>query len=156
MIAVCLSDIARYLIPNWMVLALILIYPAAVYISPARPDWGIACVIALATFVVGYLVLFLRFMGGGDIKLLTAATLYAGKPSFVDFIVYVAIIGGIGTLVLLALRSITPYVFVKLGKTGAAIPRVLTAKEPAPYGVAIAAAFLILLWSGHLPGLIFR
>ena len=154
MIAVCLSDITRYIIPNWLVLALIVLYPAAVVLARVKPDWGTACIIALATFLVGYVILFLRVMGGGDIKLLTAASLYAGKDAYLDFIVYVAILGGLGTLLLLALRSIVPYVFLKTGKSGASIPRVLTHKEPAPYGVAIAAAFLILLWGGRLPGLV--
>jgi prepilin peptidase CpaA len=152
MLMVVLSDIARYLIPNWLVLSLMALYPVAVYIAPHRPDWQIACLIAFITLLVGYLVL-LRYMGGGDIKLLTATALYAGKAGFGDFIVLVAIIGGLGTLLLLLLRALTPYVFLKAKKTGASVPRVLTPGEPVPYGVAIAAAFLYMLWNNQLPGL---
>jgi prepilin peptidase CpaA len=154
MIAVCLSDISRFLIPNWIVLAILALYPVAVWLSPARPDWKMACLIALITFIAGYILFFLRIMGGGDIKLLTATILYAGKSGFLDFLIYVAILGGLGTLLLLALRAMAPYIFLKLGKSGSTIPRVLTNKEPAPYGVAIAAAFLLMLWGGKLPGLI--
>ena len=152
MIAVCLSDIAQYRIPNTLVLALTVFYPVAVYLSPARPDWMMACVIALITFVVGY-VLLMRYMGGGDVKLLTAAALYAGKSGMIDFIVYVALLGGAGTLLLLALRALAPYVWLKIGASGGSIPRVLSGKEPVPYGVAIAGAFLIMLWMNKLPGL---
>lgn len=153
MIAVILSDIARYIIPNWLVLALVLVYPVAVWVSPAHIHWGSACLVALGVFALGYVCFILHFMGGGDIKLLTAASLYAGVLEAIDFLVYMAILGGIGTLLLLALRSIAPYVALKLGKNGASIPRVLTHKEPVPYGVAIAIAFLIMLWSNRFPGL---
>jgi prepilin peptidase CpaA len=153
MIAVMLSDISRYRIPNALVLALLAFYPFAVWVAPVRPDWGGACLVALGTFIFSIFLL-ARFMGGGDLKLLSATALYAGKSGMMDFVVYIAILGGLGTLFLLGLRALAPYVFMKMGKTGADIPRVLTDKEPAPYGVAIAAAFLLMLWSDKLPGLV--
>lgn len=153
MIAVILSDTSRYIIPNWLVLALVVLYPVAVWLAPVKPDWMIACAICFGTFVVG-LLLIARYMGGGDVKLLTAVALYGGKEGFVDLIVYTALLGGVGTLLLLLLRALTPFVWLKLGLSGASIPRVLTPKEPVPYGVAIAGAFLIMLWGGKLPGLV--
>lgn len=153
MIAVTLSDMARYMIPNWLVLALLMLYPVAVYVSASRPDWHAACLVAFIAFIIGYVLFFLRLMGGGDIKLLTAASLYAGLSGILDFIMYVALLGGVGSLLLLALRAFTPYLFLKAGRTAADIPRVLSDKEPVPYGVAIAIAFLLMLWSGNLPGL---
>ena len=94
MIAVILGDVSRYLIPNWLVLSLMVLYPVAVYIAPVTPDWKMACVIAVATFAVGYVLFSFRIMGGGDIKLLTALALYAGTGAMIDFLVYVAMIGG--------------------------------------------------------------
>ena len=153
MLTVTFSDITRYLIPNWLVLAITIFYPIAIWVAPVKPDWGSACLIAFGAFVIGLLVLS-RFMGGGDVKLLTATALYAGKAGIIDFTVYVAILGGLGTLLLLGMRTMAPWVYMKLGKTGADVPRVLTEKEPAPYGVAIAGAFLLMLWTGRLPGLV--
>ena len=97
----------------------------------------------------------MRFIGGGDIKLLTALVLYTGKPVTFDFLVYVTILGGIGTLLLLVLRSMLSYIILRLGHSQESLPRVLrTGERYVPYGVAIAIAFLGLLWSGKLPGLV--
>jgi prepilin peptidase CpaA len=153
MIAIILSDIMRYLIPNWLVLALLALYPVAVYVSSARPDWKTACLVCLITFAAGNVIFFLRLMGGGDIKLLTATALYAGSAGILDFIVYVAILGGLGSVVLLLMRALTPFVFSKIGKGAESIPRVLSDGAPVPYGVAIAGAFLFMLWNSKLPGL---
>jgi prepilin peptidase CpaA len=100
------------------------------------------------------IILLLPFMGAGDVKLLTACALYTGEGGMLDFIVYVAVFGGIGSVLLLVLRAFTPYAFLKAGLGAEKIPRVLTDKEPVPYGVAIALAFLIMLWGGHMPGLV--
>lgn len=151
MFAVMLSDTQRYRIPNGIVLALLALYPVAVYVAHGLPDWKTACLVCLITFAVG-IVLILPFMGAGDVKLLTACSLYVNKGGMLDFIVLVAILGGIGSLLLLALRAITPFVFMKLRLSAESIPRVLSHKEPVPYGVAIAGAFLWMLWSNTLPG----
>lgn len=154
MLAVILNDVSRYIIPNWLVLVLTLFYPVAVYICPVRPNWGMACVVSLGMFVVGLFVL-VRFIGAGDVKLLTATALYAGTSGIVDFIVYVTILGGLGTIVLLGLRLLIAGIFTALGKPMTSVPRVLTVGEKyVPYGVAIAGAFLIMLWGGKLPGLV--
>jgi len=154
MFAVIINDVSRYLIPNWLVLAITLFYPVTVYICPVRPNWGMACVVSFATFLVGLFVL-VRFIGAGDVKLLTATALYAGSDGIVDFIVYVTLLGGLGTLVLLLLRIVVSYIFTKLGKPSKSIRACSrSAKKYVPYGVAIAAAFLIMLWGGKLPGLV--
>jgi hypothetical protein len=46
-----------------------------------------------------------------------------------------------------------PYALSKL-KNPPPIPRVFTIGEPVPYGVAIAIVFLVLLWTGKIPGII--
>jgi prepilin peptidase CpaA len=153
MLAVILNDTTRYLIPNWLVLALILLYPVAVRVSPARPDWRTACVIALAVFLVGFIFLF-RFMGGGDIKLLTATSLYVGEEAGPQYIMLVALLGGGLAILLLVTRPLFKHLFDKLKKPEL-LPRVLTPGEKyMPYGAAIAIAFLILLWQGKMPGLV--
>jgi prepilin peptidase CpaA len=154
MFAVILNDVSRYLIPNWLVLALIVFYPVAVYVAPVRPDWGMACVVSIAMFAVGFFIL-ARFIGGGDVKLLTAAVLYTGQPSTLDFIIYLTLLGGAGTVLLLLLRHVIAFLFTRLGKPLTSVPRVLKVGEKyVPYGVAIAGSFLILLWGGKLPGLV--
>ena len=154
MILIIQSDLRKYIIPNWITGCLLLLYPVAVVLSPVRPDWKIALLIALGMFAVGFVLFAARIMGGGDIKLLPVTALYAGKESFLDFIVGVALLGGILTLLLLALRPFTAYAFSRI-KSPPPIPRVLTTGEPVPYGLAIAGCFLALLWAGKLPGIVF-
>ena len=76
-------------------------------------------------------------MGGGDVKLLTAATLWAGPGLTPALLIGTAILGGLLTLALLfplALRA----VFAPAAAAG-------TAKRvPVPYGVAIAGAALVV------------
>jgi prepilin peptidase CpaA len=153
MITVILNDVTRFLIPNWLVLALIAVYPVAVIVSAAHPDWKIACGVAFAAFVVLATLYFLKLFGAGDAKLLAATTLYTGKEVLLDYIVVVALSGGALALFLLAIRPLAKRFYDARGKASS-LPRVLTPGEKfVPYGVAIAGAFLYMLWSNRLPGL---
>jgi prepilin peptidase CpaA len=76
-------------------------------------------------------------MGGGDVKLLTAATLWAGPGLTPSLLIVTAVLGGLLTLALLsplALRA----VFAPAAVADAA------KRMPVPYGVAIAGAALIV------------
>jgi len=116
-----------------------------------RPDCQAALIISAVVFALGFLLFIGRFMGGGDIKLLTAAALWAGKNSALDFFVWVGFLGGLLAIGLWLIRFIIPALFARLKI--ATIPRVLTIGEPAPYGVAIAIAFLLILLNGKIAGL---
>ncbi|MEI6730638.1 MAG: hypothetical protein WCL30_05200, partial [Pseudomonadota bacterium] len=111
-----------------------------------------AGLVALASFAGGFVIFALKFMGGGDVKLFTALTLYVGKLGFIDFLVGVGIYGGILTLLLLAIRPAASYLVSKNRDT-ITIPRVLKIGEPVPYGIAIGIAFLHTLWAGGIPGI---
>jgi len=154
MITVMITDMTHFIIPNSLVIAILLLYPILLYTAPVRPDWKIGLLIALAVFAAGFLLFAFQIMGGGDIKLLVAASLFAGKDGFPEFIMGVGIFGGLLAVILLLLRQIIPYLFLKLKRPPTSIPRLLTTDQPAPYGVAIATAFLIVLWSGKIPGII--
>ena len=153
MITVIIADFTRYIIPNWLVGIVLLLYPVMVYFSPARPDWQGALLIAIGVFAVGFLLFAVGAMGGGDIKLLTATVLWIGKMNAIMFFLWVSILGGILAIALWLLRYMIPYALSKL-KNPPPIPRVFTIGEPVPYGVAIAIVFLVLLWTGKIPGII--
>ena len=77
-------------------------------------------------------------MGGGDVKLLTAATLWVGPGGTPSLLIGTAVLGGLLTLALLfplALRA----VFAPAAAASAA------RRMPVPYGVAIAGAALIVM-----------
>ena len=151
MLTVFVTDGLRYVIPNWLVLAILLIYPVMVWRLHV-PDWPLAFAIALACFAVGFLIFITKIMGGGDVKLLAAASLYAGKTSILPFIVAVAMLGGVLALLLILGRPLAHYAAGKIGQANR-LPRVLMVDQPVPYGLAIAGAFLWLLWSSRIPGI---
>jgi prepilin peptidase CpaA len=86
-------------------------------------------------FAACFCLFALNVMGGGDAKLLTASAIWFGlSTSLVAFLLYVSVIGGLLTLVVLFLRSKENLILA------ARIPvphRLLTSKK-IPYGVAIA------------------
>lgn len=93
--------------------------------------------VALATLVVTAGLFALRWMGGGDVKLLTALALWVPPLMFLNLIVAMAIIGGILTLAFGAWH----------------IARRQRDRLAIPYGVAIAAAALLTLGETYLPAL---
>jgi len=151
-VAVMVTDLIKFKIPNIMVLAILLIYPVLLFIAPTMPDWQSALLVALASFAGGFVIFALKLMGGGDVKLFAVLTLYIGKSGFLDFLVGVGIYGGILTLFLLAIRPVSSYLVSKNRDT-ITIPRVLKIGEPVPYGIAIGLSFLHTLWVVGIPGI---
>lgn len=147
MLAVMVSDASRYLIPNWLVGSLLVLYPVAVYMSPYEVDWKMALVAMAIMFAFGYVIFALRFMGAGDIKLLVVCALWVGLQHLLEFVFTVALFGGLLSLLLWGARKALPLLPVVREKK---LPRVLCNGQPVPYGLAIATAFLLLLRDGHL------
>jgi prepilin peptidase CpaA len=114
------------------------------------PDWKSSLMIGGGAFAVGFALFALNLMGGGDVKLLAVISLFVGKEAFVDFITLVALLGGALSILLVVTRKAIAHSVVRLGKSTESLPRILTVGAPAPYGVAIGLAFLILLWEGHI------
>lgn len=153
MLTVIFTDLTRYIIPNWLVAILLALYPVLVLLAPTRPDWKMGILAALCMFVAGFLLFVSRVMGGGDVKLLTAASLYTGFLAMPEFMMGVGILGGFLALALLALRPLAMYGCSKM-QSSPRLPRVLLQGEPVPYGIAIAISFLVLLWKNLIPGII--
>jgi len=145
MLAVIIYDVTRYIIPNWLVGSLLVLYPVAVLLSPHAVDWLMALAAMGVVFILGYIVFALRLMGGGDIKLITVCALWVGWQVLPEFIFLMAMAGGLLAIVLWLLRKL-----LARWKLGRPLPRVLKMGEPVPYGIAIAAAMLILNYLGKL------
>lgn len=147
MAAVVLYDSTRYLIPNPLNGAILLLWLIGIFFLPIDPWMSLAA--AAVVLVVGLGFFALGLMGGGDIKLLVVLTLWTGWSMLtVHFLMLTAIMGGVLVVVMLVLRA--------AGQTllrGHTLPRFFTPKQPVPYGLAIAAAFLLLLWRGMIPAL---
>ena len=92
-------------------------------------------------------------MGGGDVKMLAVCGLWLEwSMALVHFILGVAILGGILSLLLLAGRPTIAFLASRLKNTPK-IPRVLSYGEPIPYGIAIGATFIIMTWKDLIPSL---
>lgn len=154
MVAVMYFDITRYLIPNWLVGIVLLLYAFLLLFAPEGIDWAGALLVAFLAFIAGFVMFTLKWMGGGDIKLLIACMLWTGRTeTSIEFVIYTGIIGGFLSLILWAGRPVVAWAAAKRSVPATKIPRLLTTGQPVPYGLAIAGAFLIVLWMGKIPGL---
>jgi prepilin peptidase CpaA len=149
MLATIWFDATRYIIPNWLVGALLAVYPLAVVMAAQPVDWPMALAGMAIVFAVGYVVFAMKWMGGGDIKLIIACSLWVGFSNLLDFIFLFALLGGLLSVVVWSVRKLEPLLLTPARM--ATLPRILRNGEPVPYGLAIAAAFLLLMWMGRIP-----
>jgi prepilin peptidase CpaA len=152
MLAVLWYDVSRYIIPNWLVGLMLISYPVAVAMAHTGIDWKMALVGMTLVLVLGYIVFAMKWMGGGDIKLMTAGALWVGLENLPDFLFIVALLGGVFSIFMLVVRKLVPFI-PKITKT-ADVPRILRDGEPIPYGVAIALGFLFMLLNGKVPAVL--
>lgn len=101
---------------------------AAGRVSPSTLAMTIGC--ALVVFVVGAIAFAVGALGGGDVKLLAAVSLFAGPAGMVDFLSITAIVGGLMGLAILA--------GAPLGQPAVAGPLRARLRRGLPYGPAIA------------------
>ncbi len=100
-------------------------------------DLALAMTCAVAVFFVGAAAFAAGALGGGDVKLLAVASLFAGPVLLLDFLTIVALVGGAMGLAILAGAPIGPAATTGDGTTVRARLR-----SGLPYGPAIAAGGL--------------
>ncbi len=143
------TDAYAYRIPNMVNLAIILLFPIALFATDAPLNWQNALLGFALVFAVGFVLFVANIMGGGDVKMLAAISLWLEYGRILlDFFLLMSILGGILTLFLLSSRKYAPFIALKMRKNH--IPKLFTHGEPVPYGIAIGIAFLWLLWAGKL------
>jgi prepilin peptidase CpaA len=139
----CISDIRRLRIPNAVSLIVIALFfvnylaqPAPGSLAPHLWAGGIAFLVTFALYMAGA-------MGAGDVKLISALMLWGGVRDGPDFLVVMALIGGLLAGPLLALR--------KAMAVWPAVKRYIPSRRVKawarrgifPYGIAICIAGLI-------------
>lgn len=147
MLAVMFYDASKFIIPNWLVGSLLLLYPVAYYCSPAIIDWKMDMLGMLLMFALGYFIFAFRLMGAGDVKLIIVLSLWVGLGKLAMFGFNFAVLGGILSIVVLVARKLVPYTISDKSK----LPRIFRDKQPVPYGLAISGAFLMMLYGGDVP-----
>ena len=100
---------------------------------------GLAVACAVGMFAAGAAAFALGSLGGGDVKLLVAASLFAGPALLLDFVMVTALAGGLLSLAVLAGAPIGPA--TAAGSAGEATVR-SRLRGGLPYGPAIAAGGL--------------
>lgn len=137
LVAASLQDLRHLRIPNRIPLALVALFALRVVLiggAPVLPH----LIVAAAVLGMGLLLFGLGLLGAGDGKLLAAVALWTAPEHVAALLLLMAVLGGALALVLALRRR-----FVS--------PRPLPLSElrtlPIPYGVAIAAAGLLV--AGH-------
>jgi prepilin peptidase CpaA len=132
LLAAAVGDARRYLIPNWISIAVAALYPLYILLHPEAVDWAAGIAVALGLFGFGFVLHLLGVIGGGDVKLLAAAGLWAGPQYLVPLLLIMALSGGVLALVLMIARASRVRVrHLRAGPT--------RGHGQLPYGVAIAA-----------------
>ncbi len=136
------TDLFTMTVPNRI--ALLLVAGFAVLAPLVGLGWseiGLHVVLAAAALVVTFAMFSLGWIGGGDAKLFAATCLWFGPGMILIYSVYAALIGGALTLLILALRSVP--LPAMLNSQGWLV-RLHSSNEGVPYGIALAAAGLLV------------
>jgi prepilin peptidase CpaA len=136
-----LKDLTTMTIPNWISGLLILFFfPAALIVGLPPIAYAVHIGVAVAALLVGMAMFALRWIGGGDAKLMAAACLWLGLTGSGMFLLWTGVMGGLFCLVLLFARFHSrPYL---AGAPGWVV-QLMEPRGDIPYGVAIAAGALM-------------
>jgi prepilin peptidase CpaA len=143
------EDFRRLVIPNLLPILLCAAWPAYFSATPSLYGALAAVGCALAVFLGGAVLFARGYLGGGDVKLLSAAALWAGPADVPTLLLLTAVLGG----------ALALFLLLPLGGQFAAAARMLLGQPPppaarglampVPYGVAIAAAAVIVVVSPY-------
>ncbi len=152
MAAAAVEDVRRLVIPNPLVVALCALWPLRLATAgDASLTTGLEAMAgAAAVFLAGAMIFARGLIGGGDVKLFSAAALWTGAGRLASLLVVTGLLGGV-----LAILCLTP-LGARVGARRRAAPDPaetiagVGSGTPIPYGVAIAAAALIVTIGPYL------
>ncbi|HWA64104.1 MAG TPA: prepilin peptidase [Caulobacteraceae bacterium] len=148
-ILAAVRDLTSFTIPNWISAALAVAFlPAALSVGLPWAQLGICAAVGAGMLVVGVVMFALRWVGGGDAKLMAAASLWLGLQGLAPFVIYTALAGGALALLLVGMRSAWVRPLAAAGPQW--VDRLATPGGSAPYGVAIAVGALLAFPQGVL------
>jgi len=136
------TDLFSMTVPNWISLLLVVGFVVlAPLVGLGWSDVGLHVALAAAALVVTFAMFSFGWIGGGDAKLFAATCLWLGPQALLVYTIYAALIGGALTLLILLLRNMPlPAVLYSQGW----LVRLHSPKEGVPYGIALAAAGLLV------------
>lgn len=150
-VVAAVRDLTTFTIPNWISVALAVAFlPAAIVVGVPLSSMGWSALVGLVMLILGIIMFALRWIGGGDAKLMAAASLWLGVQGLAPFMLYTGLAGGALALALLAVRSTWLRPFAAVGPSW--VDRLATPGGSTPYGVAIAVGALAAFPAGILLG----
>src|SRR4051794_41205399 len=93
------EDFRRLTIPNLLPVLLCAAWPLYVAAAPTLGGVLSAVGVALAVFLAGAVLFARGWLGGGDVKLLSAATLWAGASQTLGLLLVTGVLGGVLALI---------------------------------------------------------
>lgn len=136
-------DLASFTIPNFLPVALIVafgVFAVAAGFAPAAI--GGHALAGLSGLAIGIALFAFGLIGGGDAKLFAATALWLGFSSLLEYVLVTSLIGGGLALALMSMRSLPiPATFASQKW----VLRLHDSQSGIPYGVALAAAALVVL-----------
>jgi prepilin peptidase CpaA len=144
------SDVRTFEVPNGVSIAILAAFP---FLAVADGiGWEVAANHLLtggAALVVGFGLFVARVMGAGDAKLLAAVSLWMGWPALAPYLFFVALAGGVFSLLLVIFRRLP-----LPDGLGALewVRRLHERKKDIPYAVALALPAIFMLPRTVFPG----
>ena len=135
-------DLFTFTVPNRIAIALVAGFLVlAPMVGFGWPEIGLHALVGLGALALGFAFFAFGWIGGGDAKLFAATALWLGPEQLLAFSLIASLIGGLLTLSILYMRAI-PLPAVLIGQDWLA--RLHDNKEGVPYGIALAAAGLLV------------
>lgn len=142
------NDLFTMKIPNAISLALVASFVTLGLITRMPLEtFGVHLACAAGVLVLTFTLFALNLFGGGDAKLMAAGALWMGGEYILPFLAFVTIYGGVLCLLILSYRRIVPANTLPLPGWA---QRLHISGGPVPYGIAIAAAGLMIFPSTDL------
>lgn len=141
LVAAAIEDMAKLRISNIFPMLVMGLFVVWVAMTGWESDIWHNGVMFLAVFALGSGLFALRWMGGGDVKLLAACALWFDWTAALPWFVYVTVGGGILALLIIAGRRLVP----RTAREGSSLA-IFAASGPIPYGVAIALGTIMALY----------
>ncbi len=152
LITAAVFDVTKFIIPNVIVVALAALFVIATILLPFDTDWISHAGAATAVFLSGALAYRFKLLGAGDIKLMTAVSLWVGFGHLPSLLLYIGLSGAALAIFLVLLRRAVLAIAIHWSLAGiGTLPRLFVAGGKIPYGVAIASGSIII--GGSLPHL---
>ena len=136
------TDLFTMTVPNRLVQVLTAgFFILAPMVGLGWADIGLHVALAAVALLVTFGLFSKGWIGGGDAKLFAATCLWLGPGAMLAYSIYAALLGGALTLLLLFARNMPlPATLLSQGW----IVRLHSPKEGVPYGIALAAAGLMV------------